>query len=45
MWCALVDSQVPDLSSGGVEVVQKMQDLAQRLICKWTEDEVIKTFR
>ena len=45
MWCALVDSQVPDLSIGGVEVVQRMQDLARRLICEWTEDEVVKTFR
>ena len=45
MWCALVDSQVPDLSSGGAEVVRRMQDLAQRLICEWTEDEVVKTFR
>ena len=45
MWCALVDSQVLDLSIGGAEVVQRMQDLARRLICEWTEDEVIKTFR
>ena len=28
MWCALVDSLVPDLHSGRVEVVQRMQDLA-----------------
>ena len=45
MWCALVDSQVPDLSIRGVEVVRRMQDLARRLICEWTEDEVVKTFR
>ena len=45
MWCALVDSQVPDLSSRGAEVVRRMQDLARRLICEWTEDEVVKTFR
>ena len=45
MWCALVDSQVPDLSIGGAEVVRRMQDLARRLICKWTDDEVIKMFK
>ena len=45
MWCTLVDSQVPDLRSGGTEVVRRMQDLARRLICEWTEDEVVKTFR
>ena len=45
MWCALVDSQVPDLSIRGAEVVRRMQDLARRLICEWTEDEVVKTFR
>ena len=45
MWCALVDSQVLDLSIGGAEVVRRMQDLARRLICEWTEDEVVKTFR
>ena len=45
MWCTLVNSLVLDLHSGGVEVVWRMQDLAQRLICKWMDDEVVKTFR
>ena len=45
MWCALVDSQVLDLRSRGTEVVWRMQDLTQRLICEWTEDEFVKTFR
>ena len=44
MWCALVNSLVPDLGSGGMEVVQRMQDLAQRLICEWMNDEVVKMF-
>ena len=45
MWCALVDSLVLDLRSRGTEVVRRMQDLAQRLICEWTNNEVIKTFK
>ena len=45
MWCALVNSLVLDLCSRRAEVVQRMQDLAQRLICEWTEDEVFKTFK
>ena len=27
-----------------MEVVQRMQDLAQRLICEWMNDEVVKMF-
>ena len=42
MWCALVDSLVPDLCSRGAEIVRRMQDLARRLIYKWTGDEVVK---
>ena len=45
MWCALVDSLVPDLRNGGMEVVRRMQGLARRLICKWTDNEVVKTFK
>ena len=45
MWCTLVDSLVSNLRSGGVKVVWRMQDLAQRLICEWMDDEVIKMFR
>ena len=45
MWCALVNSLVPDLRSRGAEIVWRMQDLAQRLISMWMEDKVVKMFR
>ena len=45
MWCALVDSLVLDLRSRGTEVVWRMQDLARRLICEWTDDDIVKMFK
>ena len=45
MWCTLVNSLVPDLRNRGMEVVRRMQDLAQRLICEWMDNEVVKTFK
>ena len=33
------------LHNGGMEVVRRMQDLAQRLICEWSDNEVVKTFK
>ena len=46
MWYTLVNSLVRIyVHSEGTEVVWRMQDLAQRLICEWIDDEVIKMFK